>query len=45
MGRLPPLQVMVGRYLGYETPTSPDASPNLSMEEHAARLMGQLTGM
>jgi hypothetical protein len=43
IGRLPPLQAMVGRYIGYPMPESPD--PKLSPDDAAARLMGQLTGM
>jgi hypothetical protein len=41
-GNLPPLQMMVGWYLGYEKPKS--ASPKLTKEEHEAQLISSLMG-
>lgn len=42
IGRLPPLQCMVGHYLGYKMPEA--EQPELTMEEHAARLLSAFTG-
>ncbi len=39
-GNMPPLQIMVGRYMGYKPP-EPDTS-HMTTEQHAARLLGQL---
>ncbi len=39
-GHLPPLHLMVGRYLGYKKKEA-EAKP-LTPEEHAKRLLGQL---
>jgi hypothetical protein len=39
-GKMPPLAIMVGRYLGYKPPEA-DTS-KLTQEQHAARLLGQL---
>jgi hypothetical protein len=39
-GNLPPLAMMVGRYLGYKAPDV-ETKP-MTQEEHAKRLLGQL---
>ena len=42
IGRLPPLQAMVGRYLGYDMPKATEEK--LTDEEHAAKLIAAFTG-
>lgn len=42
MGRLPPLQLMVGRYLGYKPEAEAQSS---SPDDHAKNLISQLTGL
>lgn len=42
VGRLPPLAVIVGRYLGYKID---EPATEASAEDHAASLVAKLTGL
>ena len=45
MGHLPPLQKMVGDYLGYKDTRDQPEKPRETLEEAAERLVGGLTSL